>query len=58
MHNPGFLMPGHIYRFMDRLVSSAHPSNDFVEYGKNFKIENLQQEVKSLSAKLQQKEES
>jgi len=49
--------PDCIYRFTDRLVHSAQPSNDFVAYGKNFKLENLQQEVKSLSVKLQQKEE-
>ena len=49
--------PDCIYRFIDRLVSSAKPSTDLVIYGKNFELENLQQEVASLSTKLQQKEE-
>ena len=49
--------PDCIYRFIDRLLSSVKPSTDLVVYGKNFEVENLQQEVASLSTKLQQKEE-
>ena len=49
--------PDYIYRFIDRLVSSAKAGSDLVAYGKNFELENLQQEVASLSTKLQQIEE-
>lgn len=49
--------PDCIYRFIDKLVSSAKASTDLVAYGKNFEVENLKKEVASLSTKLQQNEE-
>ena len=49
--------PDSIYRFIENVVASSKASTDTITYGKDYTMNSLQTEVKSLTIQLQEKEE-
>ena len=49
--------PDSIYQFIENVVASSKASTDTITYGKDYTMNSLQTEVKSLTIQLQEKEE-